>query len=111
MLPKKNRLKKEKDFKKVLREGKGLKSRSLFLKVLGKSEGATRFGFVVSKKVSNKASDRNKIKRWLRETVRPLLSEIKEPVDGVIIAFPESKNKSFEEINKEVKMLFKRAAL
>lgn len=34
------------------------------------SDSPTRFGFIVSKKVSNKANKRNKIKRRLRELVR-----------------------------------------
>ncbi len=109
MLAKENRLKKEKEIKKVLREGRGYKSRSLLLKVLEKETAdKPRFGFIVSKRVSNKASARNKVKRRLREAVRGSLSEIRQGLDAVIIAFPEAGERSFEEIKQEVSSLLER---
>jgi len=110
MLKERNRLKKEKEFKTVLREGKGYKSRSLLLKVLEKKEGEPRFGFVVSKKISNKAVRRNKLKRQLREAVRPFLPEMKK-VDAAIIAFPQAGEKNFEELKKEIGGLLQRAEI
>ncbi len=110
MLAKENRLKKEKEIKRVLREGKSYKSRSLLLKVLKKeTTDEPRFGFIVSKKVSSKASARNKVKRRLREAVRPFLPDLKQGLDAVIIAFPEAGERSFEEIKQEVSNLLERA--
>lgn len=112
MLSKKNRLKKEKEIKEVLRKGKSYKSRSLFLKVLKKETAdKPRFGFIVSKKVSNKASARNRVKRRLREAVRPFLPGLRQGLDAVIIAFPEAGERSFKEIKQEVASLLKRVKL
>ena len=46
----------------------------LGLKRAYESDTPTRFGFIVSKKVSNKANHRNKVKRRLREIVRELVA-------------------------------------
>jgi len=85
MLPKKNCLKKEKDFAKVFKEGQNFKEDFLYLKIKKNNLKSSRFGFIVSKKVSKKATSRNKIKRRLREIVRIKLPFIKKGIDGVII--------------------------
>ena len=62
MLKKENRLKKKKDFERIYKKGRGFKGDSLFLKILENKEELTRIGIVVSKKVSKKAVQRNKLK-------------------------------------------------
>ena len=70
MLKINNRLKKQKDFENVFKTGKGFKQSSLYLKVQKNDLKSTRFGFIVSKKFSKKAVERNKIKRILREIIK-----------------------------------------
>ncbi len=106
MLPFKNRLKKEKDFKEVFEKGKDFKEDSLYLKT---KEGSARFGFVVSKKVSPKASVRNRIKRKLREAVKKELPKMTKKADCVIVVLPGFKDT--EKIEQRVKKLFKKAKL
>ncbi len=50
-----------------------------------KSKGEPRFGFIVSKKISTKAHERNKVKRILREIVRKNIFRMKGR-DYVIVA-------------------------
>lgn len=73
MLPKTNRLIKEEDFRKVFRS-RNKKSCPLFdLFVLEKENSVpSRFGFIVSNKISKKAVLRNRAKRLLRESVKGL---------------------------------------
>lgn len=111
MLPKENRLKKNKDFKKVFKDGKGFKEDFLVLKKAKNNLKISRFGFVVSKTFFKKATLRNKIKRKLRESVRIKLNEIKKGIDGVVIAGPGLEAKDFREIKEIVNRLFKKAKI
>jgi len=111
MLPKENRLKKNKDFKKVFKDGKGFKEDFLVLKKAKNNLKISRFGFVVSKTFFKKATLRNKIKRKLRESVRIKLNEIKKGIDGVVIASPGLEAKDFREIKEIVNRLFKKAKI
>lgn len=109
MLAKKNRLKLKKDFEQVFKQGKGFKQNFLFMKVIENGLDETRFGFVVSKKISNKAVIRNKIKRQLREIIRNQINQIKKGLDIVLIVLPGIENKDFQEIEQTVNKLLKKA--
>lgn len=111
MLPKKNRLKKEKDFEKVFKKGKGLRKDFLFLKLLNNNLKKSRFGIVVSTKISKKATVRNKTRRRIREIIRNHLDEIKKGKDIVIVAQPGIEEKSFSQIKETLIELFKKAKL
>lgn len=88
MLPPKNRLVKKKDFDVVFKYGKTLKEGFLLFKVLKNNLPQSRFGFVVSKKVSSKAVERNAVKRRLRSMAAKGITEMKEPSDVMVIALP-----------------------
>lgn len=111
MLPKANRLKKQKDFDRVFKSGKSFKEGFLFLKVAPNDMDINRFGFVVSREFSKKAVLRNKTKRKLREIIRRRLDKIKEGTDGVIIAYPGLEKEEFKKIEKTIDNLFKKAKL
>jgi ribonuclease P protein component len=112
MLSRKYRLKKNKDFERVYKEGEGFKEDFLFLKVLANNLENPRIGIVVGKKVSNKATERNLIKRRLREAVRKRIPEVKNGLDIIIVVLKDaSKEISFEEIEKVVNRLFLRAKI
>lgn len=111
MLPKPNRLKKKKDFEKIFRKGKGFKEGFLFLKALTNNLKFSRFGIVVGKEVSRKATLRNKIKRQIREIVRAKLAKLKTGIDVILIALSGIETKDFLEIEKTIDKLFKKAKL
>lgn len=123
MLPKLNRLKKNKDIKRVLEKGKGFKEGFLILRLLPNKLGKIRFTFIVSQKVSPKATLRNKIKRRLRELIRLKIEKTKparlisqgkaggKGIDAIIIAVPGLENKDFWEIDKTINKLLKRAKI
>ncbi|KPJ54678.1 hypothetical protein AMJ47_03885 [Parcubacteria bacterium DG_72] len=111
MLSNTNRLKKEKDFDQVFKKGKGFKEDFLFLKLAKNNLKATRFGFVVSQKVSKKAFLRNKIKRRLRELAKKKLAKIKKGFDVILIVNRGLKDKDFNETERMINKLFKKAKL
>lgn len=111
MLSEKNRLKKKKDFENVFKKGKGFREGFLTLKIGKNNLDRTRFGFIVSQRISKKATLRNKIKRRLREIVRAKMKTIKKGIDVVLITVPGIEKKSFQEIEKTVERLFKKAKI
>lgn len=111
MLSNINRLKKKKDFAKVLREGRGLKEDFLVLKIAKNNLSQTRFGFVTGIKISKKAVLRNKVKRRLRDLVRLKITQIKKGFDIVFIAQPGLENKDFWEIEEIINKLLNRAKI
>jgi ribonuclease P protein component len=127
MLPRENRLLKKKDFKKVFKKGKGysdgflvkkgqekegLSGRGIFfLKILENGLGVNRFGVVVSRKVSRKATLRNKIKRRVRESLRMGLPQIKKGFDVIFLASPGIEKEKPADLRKRMEGAFERAKL
>ena len=114
MLPKANRLKKNKDFERVFKNGLSFREDFLILKAVPNSLKNNRFGFIVSSKVSKKAVIRNKIKRWLRQALLLLLktfNKIQKPVDIIIIVKSGVNIKNFQEVERVINKLFKKIKL
>lgn len=111
MLSKLNCLRKRKDFDSVFKKGKGFKEKSLFLKTIKNNLEASRFGFVVGKSLSKKATQRNKIKRRLRGLVQDKLSRIKTGFDVAIVAQEGIENEKFQEIKETVEKILSKAKL
>jgi ribonuclease P protein component len=110
MFAQKNRIKNKKEFEKIFKKGKGFDSDFLFLKVINNSLEYSRFAVVVSKKVSNKAVIRNKVKRRLREILKKRLLD-KKGLDIVLIAKPGIEQKDFKELENKADIILKRAKL
>ena len=71
----------------------------------GEEVGENRFGFVISKKVSKKAVDRNRIKRLLTEVVRKNMNKFKEKKWVVFLPKKTMLGLKYEEVEKEIKKL------
>jgi ribonuclease P protein component len=111
MLQKINRLKKENDFRKVLRSKNSLREGFLLLKWVQNNSARSRIGISVSKKISKKATRRNKIKRQLAALSRLKLSKIKSGLDIFLTALPGIENGKFSEINLMHDNLFSRSGI
>lgn len=91
-LPKKERLTKNVDFESVLKEGKKVWIKNLLLLIYKPNNlNYSRIGIVVSKKIK-KATQRNKIKRWIREFYRRNKSLFPKSCDMVFIPHPSVVN-------------------
>jgi len=111
MLAKKNRLTKEKEFKTVFRKSKSSFDDILGVKVTKNKLEYSRFGIIVSSKVSKKAVERNKIKRRLSNLIRLQKQKIIRGFDCVIIVLPPILNKKLEEISQSLDKHFKKLKL
>ena len=85
MLPKAYRLPAS-QFALVKSKGKLIQTPLFGLLILSSSQPKTRFGFIVSTKLSSKAVVRNRLRRLLREAIRPLLPSISPGHDFIILA-------------------------
>jgi ribonuclease P protein component len=106
MLPKINRIRKKKDFetifKRAQRASQSFKSNLFIFKMMKNDLGLNRFGFVVSQKVSKKATVRNKVRRRLTEAIKAETENMKSGTDLVIIALSGIEKKDFSEIREAV---------
>lgn len=107
VLPEINRLSQKKDFAVVFKSGKGVKGNFLIFKILKNNSNKLRVGFIVSKKVSNKATIRNKVKRRLRAAVLGELKKNNLSADIIVIALSGARDRNILEIQKEISKIFK----
>jgi ribonuclease P protein component len=83
-LPRQERLRLERDFDRVFREGVSFQN-DLFTVIYCKNNlEFNRIAIVVRKKLG-KAHDRNRIKRWVRESYRTMKPELAKGYDIVVI--------------------------
>ena len=101
------RLKKRAAFAYVYRKGEKASARDLLL-LSAKSKEGLKIGLSVSKKVGN-AVTRNRVKRLLREAIRPLTERIDDGFMYVIVAYPSIAEKDFFSVSKSVEQAFSRA--
>ena len=102
MLAIKYRLTKQKDFDNVWQTGRSNFNEALGIKVSKNKRANSRFGFIVSAKISKKAIDRNQIKRRLRQVIKDNIKEIRPGYDVVIVTQPAIINKEYKEIKNLV---------
>jgi len=111
MLAKINRLKKKADFDRVFKAGKGFKNGFLYFKIARNNLTVNRFGFVVSKKFSLKATVRNAVKRKIAEAIRIIFPRLKKGFDFVIIILPGFQVNDIWELQKTIENIFKKLGI
>jgi ribonuclease P protein component len=80
------RLRKSSEFQRVRQQGRSMTSRLLILAWVPNELGKLRIGFVVSKRISKLAVERNRVKRLLGEAIRRHLTELPSGWDLVLSA-------------------------
>lgn len=113
MLPRINRLKRRLDFREVLSSGEYAKGRFLSLRYirLPPEDLSILVGFIVSKKFSKRATDRNLIKRQLRAIFREILGHIVGGVKIVVIVSRPEIDANFVDLRDDLIELLTRAKL
>jgi len=112
MLKKDLRLRKQKDFDRVFgKEGRFFAEKCLSLKVAPNGLDESRFGFIVSNKVSKSAVRRNRIKRLLRESIRLRWDAIKPGLDVVVMVRSDISENTFVDVDKAVDSLLKKSGI
>jgi len=112
MLPKLNRLKNREDFSRVRKNGKVVQGDSIGIATLPTSkDNESRFGFVISKKISKNAVTRNRLKRVYREIIRNNIKDISKGYDVVFLVKKTALGKTKNEISKDVENILKKTNL
>ncbi|MBI3963892.1 MAG: ribonuclease P protein component [Candidatus Kerfeldbacteria bacterium] len=111
MLPRSHRLLATRDFQRAYRRGRSAHSRTLRLRTLAHGRPVTRFGIVVSNRIAKRAVVRNRLKRRLRESVRPLLPRILPGFDVILSAQPGADAASLVQLRQDLQAVLVRARL
>lgn len=106
MLAKNSRLKKNKDFDLVFKEGKTAYGSVLGVKIKENQLDNNRFGILLSTKVSKLAVVRNLYKRRIKDILRTQNAQAKTGYDCVIIVLPAIVSKTYQEIETDIKTVF-----
>ena len=107
MLPAVYRLPKD-QIRRAFHDGRRIFSPPFLGYVLDAQTATPRFAIIIGKRYVKLASKRNRIKRLIRHGLISLLSDIKKPIDGVIVlqATPKEINQSI--VNELLKQLLHR---
>jgi ribonuclease P protein component len=111
MIKKINRMGRNKEFDRAFKLGQSFYSRILGVKAVDNDLSISRFGILISTKVSKKAVIRNKIKRQIRAALHGEMPKLKIGKDLAIIVFPQILDKKFQEIKDFVVLSLKKIKL
>lgn len=111
MLKKANQLRLDEDFSHVFKGKLCSYGKILGIKAVLNGLDISRFGILVSNRVSKKAVARNQIKRQIREIIRLRFHKIKPGYDAVIIALPLISEKDYQDIESEIDYILKKLCL
>lgn len=112
MLARDHTLKGSRNFEEIEKKGRVYQSESFGVAYLKKeAKENSRFGFVVSSKVSPDAVNRNRVKRALSEAVRQSLNEIKGGHSIVFLVRQAATRRSTAELMQEVRSSLSKAGL
>jgi ribonuclease P protein component len=105
------RLRKSSEFQRIRQQGRSLTSRLLILAWMPNEVARLRIGFVVSKRISKHAVERNYIKRLLSEAIRSSLPELARNWDIVLSARNAVVNADVYTLQQDTMALLRRAGL
>ena len=106
MLARCSRLKKNKEFDLVFKEGRAVYGGFIGIKARKNELGINRFGVLLSTKVSKLAVIRNKYKRKIKAIVRQEDVNLNQGYDAVIIVRPAIIGKKYQDITTELQTIF-----
>ncbi len=102
MLNSRNRLKKKINFARIEIDGSMHQSKSFGLGIYDRKDNEpSRFGFIISTKISKKAVIRNRIKRIIADVIRRNLDKLKSGHDVLFLVKPQIVKLEKETLEKE----------
>ncbi|MFH0791795.1 MAG: ribonuclease P protein component [bacterium] len=111
MLQKENRLKKNRDFQGVQKNGRYYHGDFLGIKISKSNQKEVRVGIIAVNKAFNNAPERNKARRRVREILRVRVKQFKKGLDIVVILKKGINTKSFKEVAAAIDSLMEQAGV
>jgi ribonuclease P protein component len=108
VLKKINRIGRKKEFLEIKNKGRMINSPLFGAATLVDESKEIKFGFVISKKISKRAVDRNKIKRRMGEILVKKIEKFKPGTKIVFLAKKSLLGAKIEEIEEEVNKIIDR---
>lgn len=92
----------QKNINRVRKNGKVYQSKNFGAVIMDrKDQSNSRFGFIVSNKISKNSTQRNRIKRALSESVRHSMNTIKNGFDVIYLTKPSIEKVNTDDIMRE----------
>ena len=107
MLKRENRIRLKREFAEVKNKGRILYSPLFGFLTYKENDDQKKIGFIVSKKISKRAVDRNRIRRILSEIVRKKLERFENGTRIIFLTKKEILGKKYDEVEKEVEKFIK----
>jgi len=107
MLAKSFILKRRSDFEVVKEKGRLYQSPLFGMLVMNQNVGGVKFGFLISKRISKRAVDRNRIRRLMAEAVRFNLKEIDKKVWLVFLVKKKMLSVKQDEVKREMENMMR----
>jgi len=106
MLNKKNRISNRQLIEKLFEKGRLYKNTYFIFRFLPSTEPVSKFAIIVSKKVSEKAVERNQLRRQVSEAIRLNTSILKTNIVSLVIMKSNVEKANYEELNKGITDFF-----
>ena len=104
-------MKRNNDFKKVFEKGKYFQKNFIKIKYLKNGLDKNQFGLIVGIKISKKAVERNRIKRWVEEIIHLNSDQIKTGFNIIIMFNPDIIEKKYSQVEEELINLLKESKI
>ncbi|MCY3882202.1 MAG: ribonuclease P protein component [Chloroflexi bacterium] len=102
-------LRRRADFEQVFASGRLVRGHSLALRVLERGQGPTRVGFAIGKRLDKRAIIRNRVRRRLREALRPL--HLRDGFDVVVLGRRSALTANFGVLREDAEAVLRRVGL
>lgn len=93
-------IRKKKEFDNLFKNGRASYDQLLGIKVLKTASGVSRYGVIISNKVSKKAVDRNKLRRQVRYLFAKHGEELMIGFDAIVLVLPAALGQPFASLEK-----------
>jgi len=108
MFAQNNRLRKKTDFERVFKNGNKASNHYFVIRFLRNGMADCRFGIIISNKISKKATERNRIRRQIREAFNEILPNFKQKIDIVIVVLADVVKLNKKELKENILNLAKK---
>lgn len=91
----------------ILRKGQSFESKLFIIRFINNEKGHPRYRTIVSKKINNKATIRNKLRRRIYESAQKATKAVSNPKEADMMLIPKKliTKAKYQEIEEDIKKL------